>query len=1268
MEFFTKLSISILTSMFKKFAIYTYEELQKNPKFFEFLAEHKLTKPKDKFESLYFFTLMRFSEKVSNKVLLILFKHVSVISAFKETLRTKTNAFERTLNKVLLTDQEICKIHKLKEFSKVPENDIKSFLDIYNLLSTDIKTPLQLETSNKLDNLDKKVSKINDKIDKLTTLSNTNEAILVIQNLINNNKKLIFDELMFSITLDLLSRIEDIISSISFSYEQQNKLLSQINYLKGWGLLFLNNPDNQLKFIQAYELSPGTKEYKEMACVAYYKKELIEKARDTANEILESDSLNPKACSVLKVLDSNFDVPKSVTNQNTFKYYYVNLLIRNSTTIDRTNDLIGADVESNLPFKYITSIEDFLFKKLFLTLYFENFLNKTFSFQTFITEYTKISSLQIDPYIDSFFQILTYCKKSKEFNQIHLFTEANWLFHFCVFLKYFDNKSATELFHSFQLITNKSNEFFYENTMRALVQTKQYNLIIELGTKYPTPNKALNINIADAILHTNGDKNRCNSLIREYCESFNIIDSVIAHNLVLCLELYKVLDMDPFELYLATVSFKEFESETTQKLLELYSKVLKGICVDPGNTYLVELSKSKQKLDRTNKDLLCILLHHVKAFSECNDFISSIEGHKESPLILKIYIDNLINLNDKSELIFDLLSKFRMYEINPQFLIYEIELFYRITDFETLLRLSQIGCSKFPDSSYFFYYKVIALYYLEKDTELLENLTESNFNKYKFGWQNAFFLAKICSEKGLNALGLEIVYDYTKENFDNSIVKDSYFSFYIFCCKQEPPVKFNKIEIDTHVRFKLNNDKKVKHITKSLVKNGIYQKFLGKEVGNSFSVRDKIGEELINIEILEITDKYRGLFLKITDEIHNDPYSGSHIIPIEIQGEDIDELKNILIKKFGAQGGIDNRLQKEQIEAYKNWKITFTELVRSFSNNKIFDVYYQLRNIERTFIVPPLKSFESIQTDNLTVCVLDIPTILLFNDLSEALDLHFEHKFTISNLVKEYFKIILKEEKNELKSNFSMDILEDSIRFIKHPENQKEIRINKLETIINWIDKNCIIGYSKSKLAFFDQIQHHDNGFDAFYWEYIMDTIFLANQKNGYLITDDYFFYTSFNGAIVPISTEYYLLKNLNMNSTIYSKLIEFNYIGLTISSDQLRIEYEKNPILESPNNTFLNAVRSLDFFYSRTKDNYNQAISFIKYIYSLSMDIKLKKAISQMVLQNVIINYPISIEDMEHLPNKIRKELHLLGNSDIEVLNDLDTVLTIRNLTHRKF
>jgi hypothetical protein len=316
---------------------------------------------------------------------------------------------------------------------------------------------------------------------------------------------------------------------------------------------------------------------------------------------------------------------------------------------------------------------------------------------------------------------------------------------------------------------------------------------------------------------------------------------------------------------------------------------------------------------------------------------------------------------------------------------------------------------------------------------------------------------------------------------------------------------------------------------------------------------------------------------------------------------------------FGAKEGIQRRVNSTQMESYKYGKISFTELVRTTSHSKVFDVYNNLTRYEGFFWVPPLEVFKNVYINSSSRYVLDIPSVILFCDLYEDINYKVKDKFIISNYVKEYFNTLLLEEKHQ--SDISLRITETEVVPIFYSEKQLKKRTEKIQSIIEWIENNCVVQFAKNKLDVLEAVKDNYAYYEGFYMSYFIDTLFLTNQENTYLVSDDSFFYKFNFSTIQPVSTEYYIRLCGEEDSAVFSKLIEYNRVGLNLSCKQLIFEYEKSLILEGSNSSFLKALRSLDYFYSRTKDNFDEAILFLKYLYSLSMDISIKKRISQSVL-----------------------------------------------------
>lgn len=159
MAIFLKILSTFLVSLAKFLTKLGFDQLQENMRFSFFLKEYGLSKPKNSFHDLYFHTLYEFQNIISDELLLDIFCHGDVVNAFQESEDFKNNAFEETLNSVLLTDQKIRKVPKLKQYNQVPENDVIRFHDIYIQLLKRVATPIETEILFKIQSIQKELEK-----------------------------------------------------------------------------------------------------------------------------------------------------------------------------------------------------------------------------------------------------------------------------------------------------------------------------------------------------------------------------------------------------------------------------------------------------------------------------------------------------------------------------------------------------------------------------------------------------------------------------------------------------------------------------------------------------------------------------------------------------------------------------------------------------------------------------------------------------------------------------------------------------------------------------------------------------------------------------------------------------------------------------------------------------------------------------------------------------------------------------------------------------
>lgn len=1089
----------------------------------------------------------------------------------------------------------------------------------------------------------------------------TNEVKEVINNQLDKVEERIFKRLDFSTSLDYLNHLLIALDKHIVSTEQKNLLKSRISFLQGWCLLMLAEFENREKFINAYHLSPENLKYKAYASISHYKMRSEDKAIKLAKEIIKCDIHNSLAYVVVKCIEKTTEVPKEVLQNKTFIYHYSILNFHQDEKVDISSPLLDQYLRQTDSLPEIKCIDDFFFQWRVLTYTFEFLTNSKESKQEY---YELAGNKDVKKLIKGLLRMVNYIHTTPDLFRVPHFSYINWLYCFSKYIYNPTKDNSRQLYNTFILIENKTEQHQYEDTLVALYYNYQNELIRDLYIKQGTPYNNYLVIIAGA-LYSLGQNDDGHELLIKYAKSLKKIGVYETHNLTIAFELEAKNNYSTTDLY-ELVKEKEFESNDLSILLNAYASFLGGNSIAEYEQDIMDVYKNNDRLEEPLKILLSIVLIHLKLFKESNSVVTRINDFASKEFSLRIYIDNQISLQKSNKTLLSYLEKYRGFRVDIRFLQYEINQYFILNDFESVKKLSSIGGKYFPQNSYFKYNKIIGCYYFEDKEGLMSELTDSLVREYTFGWQQAFFLARICSENEKRELANEIAYKCTKENYESNHIKDQYFQFYLFNTKQL--LNHEIVEVNVYVYFEINGEKIVTLFDREKLEDPFFKNFYGKGKG-TFSFIRSLGDEPDFVKIIEIVDKYRALFLQINIEIERSKYSGSNIKLLKFDEISVESIGKALIKTFGIEAGIHKRKAEERLSDYKKGKCGFTELTLLHSVKSIFDIYYFLRNTEKHYITPHLAHFKNIKTNRESLYVLDIPVVILLAELSKQHNIQFENKFTISNNVKEYFKLILKEEKDERKTNFSINIDESSFNPVSIHEDQRRLKIQMLEDILGWIEECCIIGIAKNKLEILEHLNNPD--FDAnqyLYWEYVFETVLLANQDNHFLVTDDAFFYRMFaQKSVCSVSTEFFLKNELTINeySNLVLQLIESNYIGLTLNTDTLISAFEKAPILESPNNLFLKALKCLDYYYNPNRENFDTALAFVKDIYSRNMPLHLKKHISQLTFQNVFRKYKLEPKDRKSISQKIKNEMHLLGTADIQVLDDVSTVLDIRNLTN---
>lgn len=199
--------------------------------------------------------------------------------------------------------------------------------------------------------------------------------------------------------------------------------------------------------------------------------------------------------------------------------------------------------------------------------------------------------------------------------------------------------------------------------------------------------------------------------------------------------------------------------------------------------------------------------------------------------------------------------------------------------------------------------------------------------------------------------------------------------------------------------------------------------------------------------------------------------------------------------------------------------------------------------------------------------------------------------------------------------------------------------------ILKWIDEYCTVDYIDNFLDDENMINAIPNELDR---RYVFNTLLIANKPNRILVTDDIFYYLN---PIIPVITSEHLFKCVDTQlwEIAKVKMIQLNYKGLTLTQNTLSVIFEKNRVITKSNTSlFNNSLKSLQGSQNPNKQNINEAIGFIKYIYSIPLDkfqrIMIVKQIFIAILKEHY--FDLTSQNLRLIYSKIDVSLNLLGEA----------------------
>ena len=1066
-------------------------------------------------------------------------------------------------------------------------------------------------------------------------------------------------------SLELLNQIQQDIEDSYLTKNDRDDLLAWTYHLLGLCRVNDGNARNLfLNHIESYRLRPDTLKYAERACTSYYHTGQKEKALRLAKEILQQDGLNERASAIRLFTDPSFSlsiIPLLVRNGITFKRLYVNYLLSHGEDREaKALEVISAELDKrtipqNIDFNNLDYWD--------LIGRFSFYMGTKEQPNTFVSVKENYENNELIRYSNSILSMVFEKVSDTElYKNYNAFKLTSFYYHQSDYLLSANANSVTEMLKLYK--TYLSKEDFASQLGTAILiclnQLHRYKDVLDLTPTLDRNDYFVYLMEFQALNELNRQEEAKQSFV-EYLKRLELVGDIEVNNLLSFADFLIREKQDVSEFYKSQIEIKHFEFDQHEAIVFCYY-----------HRYLPEQFESIQNNLTLFKDIypelryelrytVLIILLAIKKFEMGASLIEEYHDWKTEQPPLSIYTECLLGLRNDSGKLLEVLKYRRDHFPEDYLFMQEISIYELVENASEILQITSLAKIKYPNNPNFEFYYIFSLYKLNKDKQLKKLLNENLFNK-NFNWKQKFNLARICIEKNKKLLGLELFYQETIKNGANSpMLKQSYFVLTTIIGDRDEIPWPEVVVVGTVAKVKSNQEENLIIIDESSKsENWLVKHIIGLRSGDSIKIDDPLTHKKVEVTIVNIFDKYSGLAAKIADEVGKSNFTGMGIRSVSFENSNAESINKALIEAFGEAGDKDKIRTDQAFKKYYNRQISFSELVRVVPRGGVLEIYdYLTSKQSQGFLVIPIRDFNNVQINEDTEFVIDFTSLPILMKVSEDFAGIIKHKFVISQCAIELIENELAEAKAMQENRMVVSITSSGVRPTLYPPDYKEHHILTLQKILIWVNDNCETKISKDKLDMIlqrpDLVKEND-----LYHNYFIDTIFLSQGRT--LISDDRIHNIEFKSHYLTVSLEYYLryFYKDSFRKDILPILIQNHYIGIRLEAESILKEFKK-PFYGGVN-TFHYCLENLPFSVNHDTTVFNEALDFVKAIYTEQMPLDIKKEISQKVLVNALKHYPNLFDLKKNLINEINSRFSLLQIHLPNVLGDFTAAFAILN------
>lgn len=702
-----------------------------------------------------------------------------------------------------------------------------------------------------------------------------------------------------------------------------------------------------------------------------------------------------------------------------------------------------------------------------------------------------------------------------------------------------------------------------------------------------------------------------------------------------------------------------FENDALKVIFQIVLYLGYNIGFASNEDFYTHLKKAETSVNPNDAELSIYIaygLAHIEKWEEAITYLKDKINYDEPSEAYKLYCRILYKAPGHKPELIEHLKKWRdRFYIETELIGMELYFAQLQKSWREVVRIAKVAVAAYPQSDLFLHYlflglsEAIDIEGIKSHAILVKN-REFELEDYGIG------IAMALQKGGMNEMALELLYRQASKK-SNTKTRLAYITLSIHF----PPellIDYDTVSAGTYVKYMVGKKKEIILITEENKDDFPQTVLVGKKVGEAFTFQRPMQSLLETGNIMRVCDKYLALLEEILIQAEN-PLSGLGIQMMEFEDDSVESLKKTLISNYGIEGTLEKERIEKEFENYYAGQISFTDIVNSVFKRNFIDAYYVLSDKNGKLFrgISSALATQAELTDH-TRFILDFTSVCLLHDLTKESGLRFAHKFIVSSLLKDEVIKRLEEEKDSPRKELSVSVTQNDIQPHFYPENFKEIRILRFESLLKWIESNCEVAPVPERLNFImglDENAKRDN-----FFQLLVENKLLTERPEHILLTNDTFYYRTFHcSTTVVVSVQAYLDKiHSQKGKEITGFLLSHNYIGIRLTAETLNEELFR--MLSGNQNKFAICLENLRFGWNPHRGHIGEVIMFIKSIYISSfVNPVTRQQIITTVFSNLLVGLNVRMGNM--VSNLLAREFKFLPMQLMEVLQIFTNVLQMQ-------